>query len=323
MVIASTRSHESRSIAALLGLAVGDAYGRPLEFVRGDRVRTLPVSIERGEFRWTDDTHMAMYLARAILDVSGGARPFDDDAFGHAVGARFIEWSHDPLTPSTAPGNTCLAGVAAYERGRTWRSSGVATSDGCGAVMRIAPLAMAFDGDTLTRAAEISSLVTHAHPNAVESAIAASHLLRWVLAGEALDAALVSRAIDQLHGSWNRGGTVAKSLETALAHTQRAGVRWLDEDTIWPGDGGWRSGSALGLAITAALAWGADASDAIDRGARIFGDSDSVACLVGMYLGAAGGLDALPADMVAVVPERGELEHLARACSALAAAIKP
>ncbi|MFI5297239.1 MAG: ADP-ribosylglycohydrolase family protein [Polyangiales bacterium] len=323
MVTIGNTTREARSIAALLGLAVGDAYGRPLEFVRGDRVRTMPVTIKSGEFRWTDDTHMAMYVARAILDVSDGGRPFNDDAFGHAVAARFIEWSHDPLTPSTAPGNTCLAGVAAYERDRNWRSSGVATSDGCGAVMRIAPLAMAFDGDTLTRAAEISSLVTHAHPNAVESAIAASHILRWLLDGEALDAALVTRAIDHLHSSWSRGGTVAKSLESALAHPKRADMRWLVEDSIWPGDGGWRSGSALGLAITAALTRGADARDAIDRGARIFGDSDSVACLVGMYLGAARGLDALPADMIAVVPERAELERLARACSALPSAAKP
>jgi hypothetical protein len=89
-------AHQARSLAAFLGLAVGDAYGRPLEFVRGDRVRTLPVSLAPGEFRWTDDTHMAMYLARAILDVAPRGGPFDDDAFGHAVAARFVEWSHDP-----------------------------------------------------------------------------------------------------------------------------------------------------------------------------------------------------------------------------------
>jgi ADP-ribosylglycohydrolase len=312
---------EARSIAAFLGLAVGDAYGRPLEFVRGERVRTLPIRIEPGEFCWTDDTHMAMYLARAILDV--GAGPFEDNAFGHAVGARFIEWSHDPLTPSTAPGNTCLAGVANYERDRDWLSSGIAASDGCGAVMRIAPLAMAYEGDTLTRAAEISARVTHAHPNALESAIAAAHLIRWLLDGEPLTATLVERAVESLHGSWDRGGTVARSLESALVQAQRVDARWLDEDAVWPGDGGWRSGSALGLAIAASLAWGDDARDAIDRGARIHGDSDSVACLVGMYLGAARGLGALPADMLAALPERPELERLAAACSALRARTSP
>lgn len=310
-------SFPARARAAFLGLAAGDAYGRPLEFVRGERVRTLPVRVSPGEFRWTDDTHMALYLARAILDVAEGpGSALDDDAFGHAVAARFVEWAHDPLTPSTAPGNTCLAGVAAYERGRDWRASGVPTSDGCGAVMRIAPLAMAFEGDELTRAAEITARVTHAHPNALEAAIAGAHLLRWLLEGAPLDAPLVTRAVAALRGPWGRGGDVARSLEGALAHAGRGGLRWLDEGSIWPGDGGWRSGSALGLALAAALAWGDDARDAIDRGARIEGDSDSVACLVGMYLGAARGLDALPEDQLAALPERGEIERLADACAA-------
>jgi ADP-ribosylglycohydrolase len=184
--------------------------------------------------------------------------------------------------------------------------------------MRIAPLAMAYEGDTLTRAADISARVTHAHPNALESAIAAAHLLRWLIDGEPLSAALVTRAVESLRGPWHRGGDVARSLDTALAHAQRTDLRWLDEPAIWPGDGGWRSGSALALALAATLAWGDDARDAIDRSARIHGDSDSVACLVGMYLGAAHGLDALPADMLAAIPERAELERLARACAAAA-----
>jgi ADP-ribosylglycohydrolase len=309
-------SFPHRANAAFLGLAIGDAYGRPLEFERGARVRTLPVSLANGDFMWTDDTHMALYLARAILDLPARGDGLDGEAFGHAVAARFVEWAHDPLTPSTAPGNTCLAGVAAYERHRDWHTSGVPTSDGCGAVMRIAPLAMAFRGEALTQAAAISSNVTHAHPNALESAIAGAQLLRWLLDGEPLTPSLVGRAIEGLRGPFHRGGDVARSLETALAHHARGRTEWLDEASIWPGDGGWRSGSALGLAIAAALAWGDDARTAIDRAARIDGDSDSVACLVGMYLGAAGGLAALPADMLAAVPERAEIERLAHACAA-------
>ena len=32
-------------------------------------------------------------------------------AFGQAVGERFSAWLNDPVTPSTAPGNTCMSGV--------------------------------------------------------------------------------------------------------------------------------------------------------------------------------------------------------------------
>ena len=41
----------------------GDAYDRPLGFDSGARIRTEPVPIRPGEFLWTDDTHMSLYLA--------------------------------------------------------------------------------------------------------------------------------------------------------------------------------------------------------------------------------------------------------------------
>jgi len=298
-----------RAVAAFLGLAVGDAYGRPLEFVRGSSVRTKPVDVRPGKFIWTDDTHMALYLGQAVLDLPD--RAFDDDALGHAIGKRFVEWEADPFTPSTAPGNTCLAGAKAYRQSRDWRTSGVARSQGCGSVMRIAPLPMAFGGDALTRAADISSRVTHAHPNAIEAAIAGSHLLRALLVGGRPDERWVRDAIAGLRGPWSRGGDVAQSLKDALAHPRDA--QWLAEQQIHPGDGGWMAGSALGLAVAAVLAWGDDVRVAIDRAARIDGDSDSVACLVGMFLGAAGMV--LPAEMVSATHERAKIESLARLLS--------
>ncbi len=305
-----------RAVAAFLGLAAGDAYGRPLEFMSGECVRSAVVDVRPGAFHWTDDTHMALYLAEAV--VAHGRwldRPDERDRFGRAVGERFVEWLHDPLMPSTAPGTTCLHGARAYEVCGDYRASGDVDSDGCGAVMRIAPLAMAFSGDDLTHAAEVSALVTHAHPNALEAAVAGSHLLRWALEGEPFDEAHVRRAIDGLRGPWSRGGEVAAALEAAIVLGREHDAPWLDTSGMTPNDGGWRAGSALGLAVAAALAWGDDARVAIDRAARIDGDSDSVACLVGMYLGAVGGLGALPGSLVDALPARERIEHLARACA--------
>jgi ADP-ribosylglycohydrolase len=183
--------------------------------------------------------------------------------------------------------------------------------------MRIAGLPMAFSGEILATASAISSMVTHAHPNALESAISGSHLLRWVLEGKPLDEALVSRAIEGLRGSWGRGGTVARSLEDAILLGRRREERWLDDSAVHPGDRGWRAGSALGLAVAAALAWGDEPILAIDRAARIDGDSDSVACLAGMFIGAERGIAALPADMVSILPERERIEDVARRLSSL------
>ncbi len=303
-----------RARAAFLGLALGDAYGRPLEFLRGARVRTAPVDLSPGVFRWTDDTHMALYLAQAALEHGPG--PVDAGRFGAAVGAQFSAWLDDPLTPSTAPGSTCLAGARRWRAGRDWRTSGVPDRAGCGSVMRICPLPLAYAGDDLTTAARVSSLVTHAHPDAVEAAVAASHLLRWTLEEARFAPDLVARAVERLRGPWAEGGgTTARALEAALELAARpaaaAEVDWLDEPAVPGGDGGWLAPSALGLAVTAALRWGHDFALAIDRAARIDGDSDSVACLAGMLLAGAAGADVLPPTWLAALPERARIEDLA------------
>jgi ADP-ribosylglycohydrolase len=295
----------ARARASFFGLALGDGHGRPLEFVTGTQVRTMPVE---GTLVPTDDTHMSLYLARAIEDQVLGF--FDADRFGQAVAARFTQWIEDPITPSTAPGNTCMAGVRNFIRGGDWRTCGVPTSDGCGAVMRITPLPIVFSGEALTDAARIQAIVTHAHPNAPEAAIAGSHLLRWLLEGEALTPALVLRAIKGLSGPWRLGGgSTARALGAAI-ELSASDATWLDDRAIPDGDGGWRSPSALGLAVAAALRWGtgpdADFATAIDKAARIDGDSDSVACLTGMLLGASGL--ALPEDWLARLDWKPEIE---------------
>lgn len=296
-------SFADRSAGAFLGLSLGDAYGRPLEFLRGAHMRSLVVSTRKGELVWTDDTHMALYLAEAVLE--SGPDVLDADAFGLRVGEAFSRWLADPFMPGTAPGNTCLTGARRWLDTRDWKISGVKDSDGCGAVMRICPLGIALAGADLTLAARVSAMLTHAHPNAVESAIAASHLLRWTLEVGRFDAALVERALSLV----GPNGTTAAALRAAIAEGGRAGVT-LDESAIPEGDGGWRSPSALGLAVAAVLR-GGTFEQIVDRAARIDGDSDSVACLAGMFAGAAGGTACLPASWVAAVHRSADIVDIA------------
>ena len=223
-----TTPHPDRVRGALLGLALGDAYGRSLEFVRGPRVRTLPVPLPSPAFMWTDDTHMALYLVEALDQLGApGLRRLSEDDLGRAIGAAFVRWSDDPLTPSTAPGNTCLQGAAAFRRTGDWRRSGVQQSDGCGAVMRIAPLPAVLSGAALVSAARVQALVTHAHDNAPAAAVAGCLLLRAVLEGAPLDAAVVVRTLARLRALGAGTPTVAGALEAASAHgagPHRAGV---------------------------------------------------------------------------------------------------
>jgi ADP-ribosylglycohydrolase len=290
--------------AALLAHASGDRFGAPLEFVRDASVRTIKVRLSH----WTDDTHMSLYLGEAIL--AHGPGPLQADRFGEAVGDAFVRWLHDPLMPSTAPGGTCMAGARNFEHHHDWKTSGIRDSDGCGAVMRVVPLALSFRGEDLLAAARISAVVTHAHPNALEAAMAGAWLVRRVLDTGRWGSDLVAEAIRSLVGPWSQGGDVTDSLRAALVWAEQ-GEEWLDEGMIPPGDGGWRSGSALGLAVAAALRWSDDLGQAVEKAARIRGDSDSVACLTGALLGAALGEAAIPSEWLQTLPQRAEIAALA------------
>ncbi|MEC8378795.1 MAG: ADP-ribosylglycohydrolase family protein [Myxococcota bacterium] len=296
-----------RAIGAFLGLAAGDAYGRPLEFITGLKVRQARVSTTPHDFMWTDDTHMSLYLADALLSVA--SQNFSPNALGEAIGQAFSKWYEDPLTPSTAPGNTCLEGVKNFIESGNWETCGIQNSDGCGAVMRLCPLPLVYSGDTLDVAASISAQVTHAHPNAIAATVVGARLLRSVLEKGELNPQMVLDAAAAIELSHPKGVDVPAALRAAVMHSQMDNVEWLDEDFIPPGDGGWRSPSALGLALAAALIWKNNPARAIEKAARINGDSDSVACLTGMYLGATHGVEALPAEWLNAIPMRRDIEQ--------------
>ena len=67
---------QNRLKGSMLGLAIGDAMGAPVEFCR--RGSFVPVTEYRsgGKFRlrageWTDDTAMALCLAQSLIDSDG------------------------------------------------------------------------------------------------------------------------------------------------------------------------------------------------------------------------------------------------------------
>lgn len=66
----------SKKIASLLGLAIGDAIGATVEFLPRGRFKPLTDMIGGGKFQlekgqWTDDTSMALCLADSLIACQG------------------------------------------------------------------------------------------------------------------------------------------------------------------------------------------------------------------------------------------------------------
>jgi len=135
----------------ILGLAIGDALGRPTEFLgtmEAIRERFGPEGVTdlvadwHPEGTFTDDTQMSLRAARALIHA--GHRPLDE--LMQLMADEFVEWDCSPEN-TRAPGITCRTGCTNLARGVPWRESGVAESKGCGSAMRTAPIGLYYDDE--------------------------------------------------------------------------------------------------------------------------------------------------------------------------------
>lgn len=293
----------SEAQAVLFGLALGDALGRPTEFLSlkqiKERYGATGIQEPPDPALYTDDTQMALALAEGLLDAGLEA---DIDAQMNAIGRRFVAWKN--TAPARAPGNTCLAGVRHFEQGTPWRESGIAHSKGCGSAMRVAPVGYLYQHDTekLVEVARASGVITHGHPAAVAASIAAAYLVKLALDGvhpreymrrvlEITDG--ISEAFDQ--AIYRAGQAHFASEEHALKHIGQ----------------GWTGEEAVALALWCVIQYSDDYVACVRRAANTNGDSDSIACIGGGISAARLGLEVIPAAWRARCENRDYLVNLA------------
>jgi len=151
---------------SLLGLAIGDAMGVPLEFRQPGTFAPVKEMIGGGPFHlkpgeWTDDTSMALCLAESLISCKG----FDlkDQLI------RYRDWYRTGYMSSNGTcfdiGNTTRMAIKRFEEtGEPYSGLTEPRSAGNGSLMRLAPVPLAY-AKTPSRAIELSgesSKTTHA-----------------------------------------------------------------------------------------------------------------------------------------------------------------
>ncbi len=310
----------SRFRGCLLGGAVGDALGAPVEFMdlRSIRGRFGPGGIRDLAPAYgrvgaiTDDTQMTLFTAEGVLraHVRGALRGLVNlpGIIGHAyqrwlatqgvqgraygIGKDGWLFSHAALFSARAPGNTCLSALAARDAVGD-AAPAVNASKGCGGVMRVAPIGLyaaarglapeqAFDWGC-----EVAAL-THGHPSGQLPAGVLAMIIRETVQGRALPTALES-AGDLLRARPGHGETLDAML---AAETLAAGPRPADEALAQLGQG-WVAEEALAIALFCALR-----AESLEEGvilaANITGDSDSTGAITGNLMGAMLGAHEIP-----------------------------
>ncbi|MER6302627.1 ADP-ribosylglycohydrolase family protein [Kitasatospora sp. NPDC001539] len=318
---------------ALLGLAIGDAMGRPTEFRSVEQIaadhphwRQLPLP-EKALV--TDDTQMTLALARGLRTALSRG-PLTPLRLARPVREEFVDWWRSPAN-NRAPGMTCLRACERLSHPEyRWQQASDVGSKGCGANMRVAPIGLIreLDARQLSGAAQLQSALTHGHPTALAAGDLTAYAVRKLAEGAppaGLPAALRAYALanrerydefwlGDLAAHWHGGSpqsamargwddclTVLDRLEAALAAPDP------EADPCLATGEGWVAEEAFGTGLLCFLLLPDDPVAAVRRAAYSSGDSDSLACLTGAFAGAHHGESAWPEEWVDRIEYRDEL----------------
>lgn len=243
----SAAAIRDRAAGALLGLAVGDAFGTTLEFTPRDRYPILTQMMGGGPFRlapgeWTDDTSMALALA----DVLARGREGGGDLDERLLMERFLAWYENGAYSHNGRcfdiGMTVAGALSRFKKsGDPLAGSTDPDTAGNGSLMRLAPVAIRYwqDRPKMRDAAARQSHTTHGAAEAVDACVACAELLADAIEGKPVAEVLAPRETTGsasiaaiIAGSWRgkaRGdirssGYVVHSLEAALWSVGRSGT---------------------------------------------------------------------------------------------------
>ena len=322
---------QDRIRGSLIGGAIGDALGYPVEFIysfgeiqkrygeRGitrldTRQHWLDETEQAGKAVVSDDTQMTLFTANGLLNAKK-----QGISLKYGICRAYIEWyltqigkkspkykdcwiSDMPeLNHRRAPGNTCMSSLDDIYRGKDPMNN----SKGCGGVMRVAPIPLYAavqnrmsieEADLL--AAEAAE-ITHQHPLGYISAALMSHVIyRLALDVEPTRERLERYIMEGVATTRKQYQTYHNDVERMAELAERA-IYLLnngktDLENIGHLGEGWTGEEALAIALYCALKHFDSFEDAMIAAVNHGGDSDSTGAVTGNILGAAIGYESIP-----------------------------
>jgi len=308
----------------LLGGAVGDALGAPVEFMSIDEIRSRFGMAGVVDFTTafdkqggiTDDTQMALFTADGLLRAHVKASLEGNANVAAVVAHAYQRWlatqgETPPLLDTTGdqgwligqqdlharrvPGHTCLQALQAMPAlGARARND----SKGCGGAMRVAPAGLycarapgSSDQRVLRRAFDLGcelAGLTHGHPTGQAAAGAFAGIVALLARDYELDEA-IEEALPLVERR-PLGAETKAAIDKAM-RLARDGVPGPEQ--IGELGEGWVAEEALAIALYCALA-APDYTSGVLLAVNHNGDSDSTGAMAGSLLGALHGIDNVP-----------------------------
>ncbi len=275
----------------LLGCAVGDALGAPLEGMSREAITDMYgrvtdfLDARFGRGRITDDTQMTVVLAQSIIEI--GRFDATHTAFKFA---RWIEASDAGVKEARGVGMACGVACRRLAEGASPDESGV-ESAGCGSAMRASPVGLRYYGDPaeLLEASLEQSAITHRHPEAAAGAAAIAMAVGIGVADTGgLEPAGFARSLARFVEKTDRGMSAKIA---GLADYLDASA---EEGFAYTGTGG-HVMETVPAALFAFLRTPYDFESTVLTAVNAGGDTDSIGAMAGAVSGSFNGECAIPA----------------------------
>ena len=313
----------------LVGGAVGDALGYPVEFLqdftifkRYGEAGITEYTLTDGTAIVSDDTQMTLFTAEGLLRARKKfVKPTVDD-YIEEIYKSYLDWlktqstDFDPtaahprsellgiaaLFKPRAPGTTCLSALSSGRCGTL--DYRINNSKGCGGVMRVAPIPLMLAGssyltpDDVDMIAARASAITHGHELGYVSSAFLSRIIVELLGGADIRAAVDSarRNMKKNFGESDLVTYFDTKIAKALHLASDTDVDTLD--AIRELGEGWVAEETVAIAVYCSLRFSRDFENAVIAAVNHSGDSDSTGAVTGNILGAYLGYSAIPEKFI-------------------------
>lgn len=190
-VYASTKD---RVFGAILGEAIGDAIGHPIEEKwMGDTAKEVKGLLKDNKF--TDDTQMFCAIGEALLE---SPPHLGEETFMVTLGRKFEEWRRVPLGGNhRAPGGNCMEAVRKLGVGISWRKAGGKDFKGNGTAMRSGVVGCMYwkNPEYAFRIGCLTSVCTHNNLEPILAAGTVAFLVAAQIAGRSFSQAVAETLV--------------------------------------------------------------------------------------------------------------------------------
>ena len=307
---------QQRIVGAFLGLAIGDALGAPLEFLRPEiakaRFGRLTEMVGNHTWKpgeWTDDTSMALGVARGILAGANGQDEIEK------TGEEFLAWA-----PSAKDvGSTISATFRNFRAMNDWFEASRQTPQalsgsaaGNGSLMRILPVALAFsDQDEMLRHSALYSAMTHFDPQAEVCCALYCLWISRLLNGEDKREAWIAALYESKNLKHFDKRTPGPSPLPPEFWPRLENIENLKFEQLQPSGYAGYVVECLEAAVWCVLHFDSLEETLVEI-VNLAGEADTMGAVAGGACGAIYRLDAIPARWLEALYQRDELEQTAR-----------